>query len=91
MRYAQKRILREIGGDAGGEAAQKRARRFRLSKLAEKTAALAFPPPAGVAPSIGTPPRADDAESAALVRQSAAFKTDARKSAAIERGTFSVD
>ena len=38
-------------GDAGGEAAQNRARRFSCpTRLAEKTAALGFPPLAGVAP-----------------------------------------
>ena len=38
-------------GDAGGEAAQNRARRFSgPTRLAEKTAALGFPPLAGVAP-----------------------------------------
>ena len=49
------------GGDAGGDAAQNRARRFSCpTRLAEKTAALGFPPPAGVAPlsnEVGTTPR----------------------------------
>ena len=62
MRCAQKRILREVGGDAGGEAAQKRARRFSTKQACLKTSALAFPPSAGVAPSIGTPTRTDGAE-----------------------------
>ena len=38
------------GGDAGGEAAQNRARRFSTKQACRKTAALGFPPPAGVAP-----------------------------------------
>ena len=45
-----KRIPREVGGDAGGEAAQNRARRFSTKQACRKTAALGFPPPAGVAP-----------------------------------------
>ena len=54
---------------------------FPTKQACRKNAALGFPPPAGVAPFIGTLPRADGAESAALVR----------KSAAIESGTVSVD
>ena len=44
------RTLREDGGDAGDEVAQKRARHFRRKQVRPKSAALAFPPPAGVAP-----------------------------------------
>ena len=44
------RTSREVGGDAGGEAAQNRAQRFSTKQACRKTAALGFPPPAGVAP-----------------------------------------
>ena len=44
------RSSREVGGNAGGEAAQNRARRFSVKRACRKTAALGFPPPAGVAP-----------------------------------------
>ena len=38
------------GGDAGGEAAQKRTRRFGAKRVCPESAAFAFPPLAGVAP-----------------------------------------
>ena len=44
------RTSREVGGDAGGEAAQNRARRFGAKRVCPESAALGFPPPAGVAP-----------------------------------------
>ena len=44
------RISREVGGNAGGEAAQNRARQFRVKQVCSESAALGFPPPAGVAP-----------------------------------------
>ena len=50
------RTSREVGDDAGGEAAQNRARCFSTKQACRKTAALGFPPPAGVAPSTGTLP-----------------------------------
>ena len=42
--------LREVGGGAVGEAAQNRARRFGAKRVCPESAALGFPPPAGVAP-----------------------------------------
>ena len=54
------RTSREVGGDAGGEAAQNRARRFSTKQACRKTAALGFPPPAGVAPyPLGLPLRGE--------------------------------
>ena len=44
------RLLRGDGGDAGGEAAQNRARRFGAKRVCPESAAFGFPPPAGVAP-----------------------------------------
>ena len=44
------RLLRGDGGDAGGDAAQNRARRFGAKRVCPESAALGFPPPAGVAP-----------------------------------------
>ena len=38
------------GRNAGGEAAQNRARQFRVKQVYSESAALGFPPPAGVAP-----------------------------------------
>ena len=42
--------LREVGGGAVGEAAQKRTRRFGAKRVCPESAAFAFPPLAGVAP-----------------------------------------
>ena len=44
------RLLRGDGGDAVGEAAQNRTRRFGAKRVCPESAALGFPPPAGVAP-----------------------------------------
>ena len=54
------RLLRGDGGDAGGDAAQNRARRFGAKRVCPESAALGFPPSAGVAPlsnEVGTIPR----------------------------------
>ena len=44
------RSSREVGRNAGGEAAQNRARRFSVKRACRKIAAFGFPPSAGVAP-----------------------------------------
>ena len=50
------RIPREVGGDAGGEAAQNRPRRFGAKRVCPESAALGFPPCGGRRPlSIGLP------------------------------------
>ena len=44
------RTSREVGGDAGGEAAQNRARRFGAKRVCPESAALGFPPCGGRRP-----------------------------------------